>query len=327
MSRIVLAVIAVVVIVAGGLFVFSSGGGLTGQSEKEKLVNALFAPQITQVEMLGDQLARQFAAYQEANEDLPAKKAAKAQALIQKAENNMRRAVRDTLMETYTRQELEEKQTFENSELAEELAGKERQVMSMMHVIGKNLGREAILRSVEKEFSEEQSAALRKTVERLTSNVEMPDADRAALIADKLDMAQEQAGMMLNLLSVKQADAVKEQKLLDYSQQNIPDDKLALAREYVQLTQLDAVFSDTVEDMVKDANLEDGFQQAKAQMVAGVANLYEKETLDKATDYFSQDIVQRVLAKDIEVARKISPRIQEEMQTLNEKLAQIVEGS
>lgn len=326
--RRMLTVVAIVVVIAGaGVLAYTLVPTQTTENRKIALVNTLFAPQISQVEMIGDQLAQQFEAYRATNEDLAEEKTEKARALIAEAEDNMRETVQGTLTETYTLRELKEKKEFEGSDLAAALAAHERDVLSMMHVVGKKLGREAILRSVDNEFEDEEAQALRAVVQDLAGNAEMPNDERAALIADKMDMVQDQANIMLTLLSVSKADAVKEQQVLDYNRQSIPDEKLALAREYVELTRLDTVFGETVEQMVQEANLQAAYEDARQQMVAGVAHLYEKETLREANEYFSRDIAQRILDKDMQVAEKISPRIQEQMQSLNEQLAQIVQGS
>lgn len=326
MRRILVSLLIVIAIGGAALMAYNLIPSLNGGGKKQALLNSLFAPQIAQVDLIGDSMARQFAAYAQASEDVQPEQIERATEIIEQGEEAMRRQVRETLAEIYTLEELREKKRYEASALAENLEQNEREALALMHVLGKRLGRVAIMRNVEKEFSEEETEGLKAIIADLTTNTSMPDDKRAELIADKMDMAKDQANIMLTLLSVKKADIVKEQNVMDFSAQNISAAQIERAQKYVELTRLDQVFDETVSEMVKEAAIQDAFEDARERMVTGVAHIYDAETLEQANAYFSQDIAQRILTKDLQVATTVSPHIRTEVQKMNERLKGLIEG-
>lgn len=327
MRRILVAPLIVIALVGAAFMAYNLIPSLNGGGKKQALLNTLFAQQIAQVDLIGDSMANQFAAYAASKEDIDPAKVEQAKEIIENGEEKLRELLRDNLASIYTLEELQEKKRYEASALAESLHENERQVLEIMHVLGKRLGREAILNSVDKEFSEEEVEGLENLVGTLTSNIQMDDSKRAELIADKMDMQPHQAGIMLRLLSVRQQDIVKETNIMDFSADNISEAQIHRAKTYVQLTRLDQVFDDTIAEMVADAGLQGAYENAREKLVLGVAHVFGAETLEQANDYFSQEIAQRILTKDLQVAQTVSPLIQAQLQKINQELSGLIEGA
>lgn len=328
MRRLVGGLLSVVLIVGAVFWGVTHGpsGTSTGlfSSGKEGLVQGLFAPQLDQVRYLGTQLADQFDA-QATQKELSQEARAAGHAALKENEAAMMAALIRTLTETYTLQELKEKKAFERSDLAEALGKSQRQTLEVMRVVGKSLGRKAIVQSAEKEFSATEVEGLNKAVNILSGDTRMPDEERVSTITQHMGMDEQQARVLIMLLSLRQEDVAQEKALMeDRGPSPLVDGHIALARSYMRLTQIDKAFDETVAPMVAVDGLEGAHQAAREELAYGIARAHDFSILKEANAYFDQEIAQTILQKDLLITQKIAAELSGLLEGVNTQLSEIL---
>ena len=305
------------------LCVFAGFSYINQQDDTNDLVTDVFAAQFDQVNFISNQFYQRL---DQIHAQTPLKDYAKAKSIIADAQAEMHEGLIRLFAEAYTHEELKEKQAFERSSFALSLRQYDGKTLQAMQGIGKQLGREVILASITKEFSQKESAQVQKMAAKLGTDTTLPNAERVALIAKSIKTDEGQASVILALLALSKEDVIFEQELKTLLT-SVNGDKRQQAVKYTELTRLDAVFANAINQILQEGNIEGGYKNARKGLINFIANTYPTELLQEGNAYFSKNIAQSILEKDVKVAAAIPNIVQSVVARTQTALQTLVEGN
>ncbi len=308
-----------------GSFVLAFGANVAlaqeDESEKIQLINSIFAEQLKQPQQFRDQAAEQLEAkFKEI--ELPKSAQKKALKILADNTDKMSADIMDILVKSYSLEELRAKDSFESSELSKKLHEQDKYIIAMMRSFGQVISREIMVDSISKRFPDDVDN-ISLLVEKFSEDTTTVDSERVALAVEKLKTNEQGAIQVLSFLSLGRSQVLSQQQYLNLSDKGISRKHIKLAKKYAKLANLFDVINDTMSKV--PGGLDKEIQKnIRGNLVLGIARHIDKDLLKEANKYFSKDIAQSIVKKDIVTVAEITSAVQVIVAKINSDITPMV---